>query len=127
MELLQIDSFKKAIHDGKLDFMIAKWFIDIVNQEDVWALQHLEFDHIAVFRHSLNQGLQINVQFLLRRFWHDEYIEMCKDDDDYLIDIVELYPEKYRQIYPLIQSDSNQSYVRKIFREHPMKLRSRSK
>ena len=124
MNLFQIDSFKKAVGDGKLDYLIAKWFIDIVNNEEVWALQHLEFDHIAVFEHSMNQGLYTNVQFLLRKFWHDEYIEFCKNDDDYLIDIVELYPEKYRLVFPHLQRESSISYVKRIFREHPMKLRS---
>lgn len=127
MDVLDLDSFKKAILSGKLDYLMVKWFVDILNQEEIWALQHIKYDHIAVFQYSLNHGLGLNIQFLFRHCWDDRYIEFCKNDDDYLIDIVELYPEKYRQVLPLIQNEENEAYLRKIYRKHPMKLRKRNK
>jgi len=122
MSLFDYYSFVQAVQNGHLDGCMHNIFIDIVNGERIYILKHLQFDHIAVFEHSVYHNLVANILFLIKERWDDRYIELCPDDD-FLLDILEEHPEKYHKILPRLEMEGSRRYAYKVYHRHPMKLR----
>lgn len=112
----------KVARNGGLRPLYGKIFNLVLETGNIQILSQLDFDEMSVFKRAWEFDNRPVMDYLCRERWNDKYVEIVQFDDDILLDILEMYPEKYPLLEPYLVSEYAILISSKMSR-HPMKLR----